>query len=79
MKRIIILTLFLSVVAGLTLTNINVKKNPLNIDISIQNLEALGSGEGGKEDPCNIAGTMCAMYDENGNLIVRPGLSTSET
>ena len=41
MKRVILIICFISITLALTLLNVNLRKDSTNIDIKIQNIEAL--------------------------------------
>ena len=75
MKKIIISILFVSVVLGLTLMNVTLRKDATNIDIKLKNIEAFGENESGDENPCTVIGTICMYYDKSGNPIFYPGLT----
>ncbi len=75
MKKILICTLFISIVLGLTLFNVTLRKDSTKVDVKIKNIEALAADESGAEDPCTVIGTICFYYDENQNPIVCPGLT----
>ena len=52
MKKIILITIFISIVLAFTLLNVNLRKDSTNIDIKIQNIEAFGDKEDGDDNPC---------------------------
>ena len=52
MKKIILITIFISIVLVFTLLNVNIRKDSTNIDIKIQNIEAFGDKEDGDDNPC---------------------------
>ena len=56
MKKIILITIFISIVLAFTLLNVNLRKDSTNIDIKIQNIEAFGNNEDGGDDPCKAPG-----------------------
>ena len=75
MKKIILITIFISIVLVFTLLNVNIRKDSTNIDIKIQNIEAFGDKEDGDDNPCKAPGGVCMTYGSDGNPIFHPGLS----
>ena len=75
MKKFIISILFISIILGLTLVNVTLRKDSTNIDIKIQNIEAFGNNEDGGDDPCKAPGGVCMTYDKDGDPIFHIGLS----
>ena len=75
MKKIILITIFISIVLAFTLLNVNLRKDSTNIDIKIQNIEAFGNNEDGGDDPCKAPGGVCMTYGSDGYPIFHPGLS----
>ncbi|MBC5622930.1 hypothetical protein [Butyricimonas hominis] len=75
MKKFIISILFISIILGLTLVNVTLRKDSTNIDIKIKNIEAFGDNESGEDNPCTIVGAICMVYDTNGNPTFYPGLT----
>ena len=75
MKKIILITIFISIVLVFTLLNVNIRKDSTNIDIKIQNIEAFGNNEEGGDDPCKAPGGVCMTYDKDGDPIFHIGLS----
>ncbi len=75
MKKTILITCFISIILVLTLLNVNLRKSSTNIDIKIQNIEAFGNNEEGRDDPCKAPGGICMTYDEDGDPIFHIGLS----
>ena len=71
MKKIILITIFISIVLAFTLLNVNLRKDSTNIDIKIQNIEAFGDKEDGDDNP----GGVCMTYGSDGYPIFHPGLS----
>lgn len=62
MKKIILITIFISIVLAFTLLNVNLRKDSTNIDIKIQNIEAFGDKEDGDDNPCKAPGGVCMTY-----------------
>ena len=75
MKKIILITIFISIVLVFTLLNVNIRKDSTNIDIKIQNIEAFGDKEDGDDNPCKAPGGVCMIYGSDGYPIFYPGLS----
>ena len=75
MKKIILITIFISIVLAFTLLNVNLRKDSTNIDIKIQNIEAFGDKEDGDDNPCKAPGGVCMTYGSDGYTIFHPGLS----
>ena len=75
MKKIILITIFISIVLAFTLLNVNLRKDSTNIDIKIQNIEAFGDKEHGDDNPCKAPGGVCMTYGSDGYPIFHPGLS----
>ena len=75
MKKIILITIFISIVLVFTLLNVNLRKDSTNIDIKIQNIEAFGNNEDGGDDPCKAPGGICMTFDKDGNPVFHVGLS----
>lgn len=75
MKKIILITIFISIVLAFTLLNVNLRKDSTNIDIKIQNIEAFGDKEDGDYNPCKAPGGVCMTYGSDGYPIFHPGLS----
>ena len=75
MKKIILITIFISIVLVFTLLNVNIRKDSTNIDIKIQNIEAFGNNEDGGDDPCKAPGGICMTFDKDGNPVFHVGLS----
>ena len=75
MKKIILITIFISIVLVFTLLNVNIRKDSTNIDIKIQNIEAFGDKEDGDDNPCKAPGGVCMTYDKDGNPVFYAGLS----
>ena len=75
MKKILICLLFISIVLGLTLFNVTLRKDTAKVDIKIKNIEALAADENGDEDPCNAVGAICFYYDKDQNPVICPGLT----
>lgn len=75
MKKTILITCFISIILVLTLLNVNLRKSSTNIDIKIQNIEAFGNNEEGRDDSCKAPGGICMTYDEDGDPIFHIGLS----
>ena len=75
MKKIILITIFISIVLAFTLLNVNLRKDSTNIDIKIQNIEAFGNNEDGGDDPCKAPGGICMTFDKDGNPVFHVGLS----
>ncbi|WP_059025541.1 NVEALA domain-containing protein [Gabonibacter massiliensis] len=72
--RILIFTVIL-VLIGLISVNLSVSKDNASIDICLENIEALGSGEGGNTGHCKAVGTLCLTTDGKGNVVYYPGLA----
>ncbi len=66
MKKIILITIFISIVLAFTLLNVNLRKDSTNIDIKIQNIEAFGDKEDGDDNPCKAPGGVCMTYGSDG-------------
>ena len=75
MKKIILITIFISIVLVFTLLNVNIRKDSTNIDIKIQNIEAFGDKEDGDDNPCKAPGGVCMTYGSDGYPIFHPGVS----
>ena len=75
MKKIILITIFISIVLAFTLLNVNLRKDSTNIDIKIQNIEAFADKEDGDDNPCKAPGGVCMTYGSDGYPIFHPGLS----
>ena len=75
MKKFIISILFISIILGITLINITLRKDATNIDIKIQNIEALAADESGEDNPCKVSGYICMFYDDDFNPVFYPGLA----
>ena len=75
MKKIILITIFISIVLVFTFSNVNIRKDSTNIDIKIQNIEAFGDKEDGDDNPCKAPGGVCMTYGSDGYPIFHPGLS----
>ena len=75
MKKIILITIFISIVLAFTLLNVNLRKDSTNIDIKIQNIEAFGDKEDGDDNQCKAPGGVCMTYGSDGYPIFHPGLS----
>ena len=75
MKKIILITIFISIVLVFTLLNVNIRKDSTNIDIKIQNIEAFGDKEDGDDNPCKAPGGVCMTDGSDGYPIFHPGLS----
>ena len=75
MKKILICILFISIVLGLTLFNVTLRKDSSKVDIKIKNIEALAADEKDDDDPCTAIGTICFYYDKDRNPVVCPGLT----
>ena len=75
MKKIILITIFISIVLVFTLLNVNIRKDSTNIDIKIQNIEAFGDKEDGDDNPCKAPGGVCMTYGSDGYHIFHPGFS----
>ena len=75
MKKIILITIFISIVLVFTLLNVNIRKDSTNIDIKIQNIEAFGDKEDGDDNPCKAPGGVCMTYGSDWYPIFHPGLS----
>lgn len=75
MKKIILITIFISIVLVFTLLNVNIRKDSTNIDIKIQNIEAFGDKEDGDDNPCKAPGGVGRTYGSDGYPIFHPGLS----
>ena len=72
--RILIFTVIL-VLIGLISVNVSVSKDNTTVDICLENIEALGSGEGGGTGGCKAVGTLCLTSDGHENPVYYPGLA----